>query len=220
MRELFDAIKSGDAERVRGLLDRSPALVNASDDAGTSAFTFAKYNRQEAIAQLLLDRGAELDIFAAAMTGDAARTASLVAQDASLTQAFSRDGWTALHLAAFFGNTDCARRLIDAGADVHKRSANSLSNTPLHAAAAGRRAEVARLLIERGAAVNSRQQGGWTPLHAAAQNGDAELAQVLIGAGADVNIRADNGQSALDLALSHGRQQVVDVLEHFGAASA
>jgi hypothetical protein len=34
-RELFDAIKSGDAESARGLLDRSPALVNASDEAGT-----------------------------------------------------------------------------------------------------------------------------------------------------------------------------------------
>ncbi|HZT39596.1 MAG TPA: ankyrin repeat domain-containing protein [Bryobacteraceae bacterium] len=220
MRELFDAIRSGEAQRVRDLLDRAPALVNASDEAGTSAFTFAKRHRQEAIAQLLLDRGAELDIFAAAIAGDAERTASLVAHNPALTQALSRDGWTALHLAAFFGSADCARRLIDAGADVHARSANPFKNTPLHAAAAGRRSEVARLLIERGAEVNSRQQGGWTALHAAAQNGDGELVRILIGAGADVNARADNGQRALDLALSHGRQQVVDLLEHFGAASA
>jgi ankyrin repeat protein len=220
VKALFDAIKAGDAESVRALLDGSPALVNAADDSGMRAFVFAKYNRQDAIARLLLDRGAELDVFAAAMTGDAGRLLSLLKQDPSLAVTLSHDGWTALHLAAFFGHVDCARALLDGGANVHKRSTNAMQNAPLHAAAAGRHLEIARLLIEHDADVNARQHGGWTALHAAAQSGNAELAQVLIGAGADTNLRADNGQCAMDLALTHGHQQVVEILEHFGAASA
>ena len=220
MKALFDAIKSGDAEGVRVLLDGSPALANAADESGTRAFVFAKYNRQNAIAQLLLDRGAELDVFAAAMSGDAARVSSLLGQDPSLAVTLSHDGWTALHLAAFFGHLDCARALLDGGANVLKRSTNAMQNTPLHAAAAGRHVEIVHRLIERGADVNARQHGGWTALHAAAQSGNADLARVLIGAGADTNLRADNGQCAMDLALTQGHQQVVEVLEHFGAASA
>jgi uncharacterized protein len=220
MKALFDAIKAGNEEGVRALLDGAPALVNATDGSGTRAFVFAKYNRQDAIARLLLDRGAELDVFAAAMAGDASRVSSLITQDPSLAVTLSHDGWTALHLAAFFGHVDCARALLDGGANVLKRSTNPMQNTALHAAAAGRHVEIVRALIEHGADVNARQQGGWTALHAAAQNGNAELAHVLIGAGADTNLRADNGQCAMDLALTQGHQQVVEVLEHFGAASA
>jgi len=220
MKALFDAIKAGNEEGVRALLDGAPALVNAADESGTRAFVFAKYNRQDAIARLLLGRGAELDVFAAAMAGDASRVSSLIRQDPSLAVTLSHDGWTALHLAAFFGHVDCARALLDGGANVLKRSTNPMQNTPLHAAAAGRHVEIVRALIERGADVNARQQGGWTALHAAAQSGNAELARVLIGAGADTNLRADNGQCAMDLALTHGHQQVVELLEHFGAASA
>lgn len=220
MKELFDAIKAGDADGVRVLLDGSPALVNAADESGMRAFVFAKYNRQDAIARLLLDRGADLDVFAAAMAGNAGHVLSLIGGDPSLAVALSNDGWTALHLAAFFGHTNCAGALLDGGANVNKRSTSPMQNTPLHAAVAGRHVEIARLLIERGADVNARQHGGWTALHAAAQSGNAELARVLIGAGADTNLRADNGQCAMDLALTHGHQQVVEILEHFGAASA
>ena len=65
--------------------------------------------------------------------------------------AFAYDGWTPLHLAAFFGHLDAARALIDAGADIDAFSRNGLTNTPLHAATAGRHGDVALLLVEHGA---------------------------------------------------------------------
>jgi ankyrin repeat protein len=220
MNELFDAIKSGDIDRVRALLDASPALANAADASGVSAIVFAKYNRRDDIARLLADRGANIDVFAAAITGNAARLADLLAGDPSLAHSFSADGWTPLHLAAFFGNDECARTLLDAGAKVNERSTNAMRNMPLHAAAAGRRTEIVRLLIERGAYVNARQRGGWAALHAAAQNGDVEMARLLIAAGAEAPVRADNQQTPLDLALGGGHQEMVELLEHYGAAGA
>jgi ankyrin repeat protein len=158
-----------------------------------------------------------LAIFAAAIHGDTEQLTELLNANRSLVGLLSTDGWTPLHLAAFFGKTDAARLLLNKGAIVNARSTNPMQNMPLHAAAAGRHVEVAQLLIEHGAPVNALQHGGWSPLHAAAQNGDIELAKALVAAGADVNVRAENNQMPLDLALTKGQQAMVDYLESNGA---
>jgi uncharacterized protein len=159
-----------------------------------------------------------LAIFAAAIQGDVATLEKLASANRSLIQAQSSDGWTSLHLAAFFGKVDAARFLLNKGAEVNARSKNAMENTPLHAAAAGRHAEIIKLLIEHGASVNARQHGGWTPMHAAAQSGDLEIAKTLVAGGADIAARADNHQTPLDLALMKAQQAMVDYLEANGAS--
>jgi ankyrin repeat protein len=215
MKEFFDAIRAGDEQRVRTLAESDPSLLAARDSQGLGPFIVARYSRQNAIAEYLLARGVELDIFAACIAGRRERVAELLAQDRALIGAYSHDGWTPLHLAAFFGFLDIAGDLLAAGADVQARSLNSMRNTPLHAAVAGASTGVARALLEHGADVNAAQEGGWTPLHGAAQSGNAELVQLLIDAGAGVSARADNGQTAIDLALTKGHQAVVDILEKY-----
>lgn len=158
-----------------------------------------------------------LAIFAASILGDTARLEELLSGNRSLVSAMSSDGWTPLHLAAFFGKTDAVRLLLNKGAGVMSRSTNAMENTPLHAAAAGRHADVIRLLIERGASPNARQSGGWAAMHAAAQNNDMVSAQALLDGGADVSQRADNNQQPLDLALTKGHQAMVEFLETHGA---
>ena len=166
----------------------------------------------------LVDADPSLEIFAAAIMGTVERLEEMLAGNRSLISAVSTDGWTPLHLAAFFGKTDAARLLLNKGASVNARSTNYMHNTPLHAAAAGRSAGVAQLLLEHGANVNARQESGWTPLHSAAQNGDLDTAKVLVSAGADVSARADNTQRPLDLALTRAQQGMVDFLESNGAS--
>lgn len=165
----------------------------------------------------LVEADPSLAIFAAAILGDVAQLELQLAANRSLVSILSTDGWTPLHLAAFFGKDDAARLLLNNGAPVNARSTNPMQNTPLHAAAAGKHTAAAKLLIDHGASVNARQHGGWTPLHAAAQNGDIELAKALVASGADVQSRADNNQTALDLALTKGQQSMVDYLESNGA---
>jgi ankyrin repeat protein len=165
----------------------------------------------------LVEADPSLAIFAAAIQGDTAALEALIAGNRSLVSVHSTDGWTPLHLAAFFGKVDAARLLLNKGAVVNARSMNAMQNMPLHAAAAGKHAEVIQLLLEHGASANARQHGGWTPLHAAAQNGDLETARTLVAGGADVLTRADNNQTALDLALTKGQQAMVDYLEANGA---
>ena len=217
MTQLFDAIKSGDLTGVTSLLDRNPTLANAANEQGMPAHTFAVYNRKNEIAKLLEDRGARIDIFAAAMTGRLDLMNEMLTGNKSLAKLMSHDGWTPLHLAAFFGHPEAAQALLGAGADIAIRSNNTMNNMPLHAAMAGRNGEVIRLLVEQGAPVNAQQHGGWTPLHAAAQNGDAEMVGYLLEHGAAVGQRADNNQAPLDLALTHGHQHIVDLLEKHGA---
>lgn len=158
-----------------------------------------------------------LAIFAAAIQGDLEQLTDLLNANRSQVGLLSTDGWTPLHLSAFFGKTEAVRLLLNKGAIVNAKSTNQMQNMPLHAAAAGRHTEAAKLLIEHGAPVNARQHGGWSPLHSAAQNGDIDLAKILIAAGAEVNVRADNNQMPLDLALSKGHQAMVDLLESNGA---
>lgn len=159
-----------------------------------------------------------LAVFAASILGDTGRLEELLAANRSLTAAVSDDGWTPLHLAAFFGKADAVRLLLNKGAPVTARSANAMENMPLHAAAAGRHAGVIRILLDHGAPANAQQSGGWVALHAAAQNGDLESAQALVAGGADVSVRADNQQRPLDLAMLKAQHAMVEFLEAHGAS--
>lgn len=208
--ELIEAIASGDAERVRALVAADPALAAARDADGVSAVLNARYRFRGDLVDLLLAAEPELDVFDAAALGRGDRVADLLDADPSLVRARSGDGYTALHLAAFFGNAETATLLIGRGAEIDVPAANPMRVTPLHSAAAGRRLEVARLLVEAGADVDARQAGGWTPLHSAAQNGDAALVEMLLERGADPTAENDEGRSPLDLAKS---AEVVALLE-------
>jgi len=214
-REFFDAIRAGDRGKVEELLGANPGLLGAKDERGLGAYTAAKYSGRNEIAALLLERGVELDVFAACLAGARERVAELIGQQPDLIKSYSHDGWTPLHLACFFGHPALAEILIAQGSDVNARSRNPMRNAPLHAAVAGRNREAVRMLLEHGADVNARQEGGWTALHSASQNGDVEMVRLLITAGADVQMRAANQQNAMDLALTKGHPAVVEVLEAY-----
>lgn len=213
--QLFEAIRAGDRGKVDALLSADASLLAAKDENGLGAYAAARYSGRNDIAALLLEKGVELDVFAACMAGAKDRVLELIDANPELINAYSHDGWTPLHLACFFGQPGVAAVLIARGAHVGARSRNAMKNTPLHAAAAGRNKNAVRALLEHGADVNARQEGGWTALHAASQNGDVEMVRLLIGAGADVTVRADNQQNAMDLALTKAHQAVVDLLDEY-----
>jgi ankyrin repeat protein len=167
--------------------------------------------------QSLVEADPTLAIFAASILGETERLEQLLGESRALATAVSSDGWTPLHLSAFFGKAGAVRMLLNKGAPVTARSTNDLHNTPLHAAAAGGHSEVVQILLDRGANANARQHGGWAPIHSAAQNGDLESARALAAAGADLSVRADNNQRPVDLALTKARQSMVEFLEANGA---
>jgi ankyrin repeat protein len=173
----------------------------------------AVYRGDEARVDALLAAGPELDVFEAAALGRTERVAELLDGDPGRVSGWTKDGFTPLHLAAFFRHPLTARLLVDRGAlvDVVARN-DQLRVTPLQSAAAAREEETAALLLERGADPNARQLGGFTALHAAAQNGDGPLAELLLAHGADRGLAADDGRTAADFAREGGHGELAQRL--------
>src|SRR5215471_14066977 len=183
----IDAIKAGEFERVKAMVSADPTLIDACGRTGESAILTAVYHRQKEIVNLLVARGATLSLFEAAAAGELERVERLVASDPSTVNTYSADGWTPLHLAAFFGHTKIAELLLAHDADVTARSRNANGNTPLHAALAGNHKMVAGLLIGGGADVDAFDAAGWRPIHLAAANNNLDAMKALIAQGADLS---------------------------------
>ncbi len=126
------------------------------------------------------------------------------------------DGATALHWAAYYGDTETASALIRAGAQV--KAPNHYGVTPLILAARTGNAPVLRLLLEAGANPNDTVRRDETALMLAARAGSVDAVKALIQAGADVNAKESwNGQTALMWAAAEGHGAVVETLIEFGA---
>lgn len=181
--ELWLAICEGDQAGVETIVEERPDLAGGQTEEGLPLTLAAVYRGHPGIADLLLRHGAELDPFTAAALGRTDQLEVLIDRGQADLGARSSDGWTALHLAAYFGHHETAAMLLDRGADLAARSTNDLANTPLHAAVAGGRGPVAELLVERGADVNA-VASGLRPLDIAAGREDQEMVAYLSRHGA------------------------------------
>ena len=151
-----------------------------------------------------------MDLFRAAMAGDAPRLRELLAQ---LPDVDARDnlGNTALMLAVSAGQTDAVEALLAAGADLEKR--DSVGRTAIVAAAGCGHVQVVRLLLARGAKLDARDCLKGTVLHAAVRGDRQEVVRVLLEAGADPNA----SQPALFEAVVLGRDEITRLLLEGGA---
>jgi ankyrin repeat protein len=210
---VIKAVQGGDLEKLRALLAQAPSLATARDENGVSAIMHALYHRRKDALALLLAARPTLDIFEAVGTGNRERVAELLRGEPGLAKAWSADGFTALHFAAFFGQEAIAVQLLQHGADAAAQAKNPMKVMPLHSAAAAHNVAIVRALLEHGAPANARQEQGWTAIHEAAQNGDRAMVELLLKHGADGSLANDAGTTAFDLASKHGHAEVVRLLE-------
>ena len=169
---IFDRIDADDAAGVRVLLASDPAAAEARDEAGLSPLVRAAYR----------GRGDVFDAVRAAstLTDPWDRVVAGEQDGLPAPDAWSPDGFTALHLAAFAHNAGAVRALLAAGADQNAISRASFAQvTPLGTAVFAGSVEIARILVERGADPTIAGPGGGTPLDTAQANGDAELVALL-----------------------------------------
>jgi hypothetical protein len=164
--QFFIAVRIGDLARIRGLLDETPALIEAHErwDEATArqyglpivswftALHRAAYNDDRALAALLLARGADPD----------ART---------------RQGQTPLHVATLVDHPAMVAQLLASGADPNCTTEQGL--TPLHFAVIRERQAIAELLLDAGANPGLADSHGRTPLDWAQLKGFAELTALL-----------------------------------------
>lgn len=137
MEEFFNHIRKGESDKLDILLDRNPDWLNARDSRGSTPLILAAYYNQEAVVDLLLARGADVN-----------------EKDAA--------GNTALMGVCFKGYEEIAEKLIDAGADMD--SHNSMGAGCLIFAVTFNRLGIVRLLLEKGADASQRDARGNTAL--------------------------------------------------------
>lgn len=210
---MLKAIQNGEIEILQKALDARPELADGRDEGGVSLPLQAAYHRKWEIADLFLSYKETLDIFEAAAFNQSERINRLVENEPQLTSAWSPDGFTALHLAAFFGRLDAVEILVTKGAEVSVPSRNPMAVTPLGSAAAGRYHEIVEALLAHGAEVDAQQSGGYTALHAAAHGGNQELVKTLLSHGADPSLRTDDGRTAADMAREESFHDLAQLLE-------
>ncbi|KAI4828489.1 hypothetical protein KUCAC02_022574 [Chaenocephalus aceratus] len=122
----------------------------------------------------------------------------------------SRNGFTALHLAAYKDNAELLTALLHGGSDVQQVGYGAL--TALHIATMAGHHEAADILLQHGANVNVQDAVFFSPLHIASYNNYEQLAKLLLKFGADVNASGEVGDRPLHLAAARGFLCIIKLL--------
>ncbi len=190
--QLFAAARHGFVYKMDALLQRDPRLVHARNEDGLSIPLYAAHAAHHSgnmgVVELLLARGASVDLHLAAALGMAQRMDCFVSERSDLAAAAGSWGRTPLHWAASGGHTRLVARLLELGADPNAR--DRFGCTPLHLAAELARADALSLLLDAGADLHACLRNGKSVMHLAAQRRDRAALQVLARRGARLDIFA------------------------------
>ncbi len=156
---LMIVVRSDNIDTARLLIERD-ADVNATEKyQGQNALILAAAQSQPEMVKLLLDNGADPNSRAPANERDRQVTAE------RRYQWRPAGGLTALAYAAREGCMDCARHLVEAGANIDLGDIENV--TPLNLAIMNLRFDTAKYLIEAGANVDKWSLRGENPVYSA-----------------------------------------------------
>jgi ankyrin repeat protein len=185
---LMAVARTGKVDAAQVLIDAG-ANVNATEDwGGQSALMWAAARSNADMVRFLAANGADLD----------ARGVVRQWERKVITEPRPKDmnkgGFTALLYAAREGCTDCARALIEAGADPDRHDPERV--TPLNMALLNLHYDFAAYMIEAGADVDKWDLFGRAPIYMAADTNTLPV----MGNGAMVVIPSMDEHTALDVA--------------------
>ena len=201
--------------------------VNAANQAGNSALISAARKGQEAVVQMLLDRG-DVDpnggdtdrwtplTWAALMGYEGIIKLLLAQEDVNPNQSDIKHGRTPISWAAMMGHEGAVKIFLEREDVNPDQPDTKYGRTPLSWAAGEGHEGVVKLLLER-EDVNPNSQDtkcGRTPLSAAAGKGHKEVVKLLLER-ADLNPDQPDtryGQTPLSWAAEHGHEGVVKML--------
>jgi len=221
--EIHQAVKEGKFEVVKKMVEKEPGLANAADSDGLSPLHLAAEHGQQRIAELLLEKGADVNaksgfkktpLHYAAASGHEGMVRLLMAKGAELNEPDSFM-LSPIFQAAYGGHRNIVGMLLSAGIELGSTEKNGV--TLLHAAALSGNPELVESLLDRGIDLNVRNIYGKTPLHFAASRGHKAVVQLLIGKGSNLNPESLDGRTPLHTAIDCGQQEIVALLRARGA---
>lgn len=217
--EVFELLRKGDAEAVKAMVEKSPALVEARDGRGLTLLHYAAYGRSADLVGFLVDKGAKPDVadpvgdtplHVAAMSDQTEVAAALLKRGASVEARNDYQRTPLLLCARERGGAATARVLIDAGADVN--AVDKFGSTPLELAAWRGKVELIDLLLEKGAKVPESGENWLAGLSEAASKGLTRLFRRLIAGGQDLRALGPSGEMLLHSAAAGGSAEIVGLL--------
>ncbi|KAF3330517.1 E3 ubiquitin-protein ligase XB3-like protein [Carex littledalei] len=223
--EFFRALQSGDLDAVREALSLDRDLVHRCTPYGrVSPLHIAAANGHLELLSMLLNHSVNPDILnrnkqtplmLSAMHGKIECVNKLLEAGANILMFDSLNGRTCLHLAAYYGHTDCLKAILLAAQSspvaqswgfarfVNLKDDNGA--TSLHLASRQGRANSVHILLDNGAIVSSPTVTygfpGSTPLHLAARGGWVDCVRELLAWGADRLQRDSAGRIPYAIAL-------------------
>lgn len=158
--DLFQAVQSGDAAKVKEIIAAHPQLANTETQDGLTPLGYAAHFGNAEVVRVFLELGADVN----------------AVSHSSISFIPSN---TALHaVIAGERSLEVIKLLLAKGADTTILDSNG--HTSLHSAAFhDDNLEIIRLLMEHGADVNASADGGDTPLSLAVQQGHENVASLL-----------------------------------------
>ncbi len=180
----FRAVRNDDVQACRALLARGFEVNTLSAERFDTGLIIAVRERSAKVFRLLIDTpGIDVD-------------------------ARSRNGDTALMVAAFLPDAVAVQALLERGAEV-----NHPGWTPLHYAASSGSVLVIRVLLDHHAYIDAESPNKTTPLMMAARAGRREAVQYLLDEGADLSLKNEVGLNAVDFARAQGHSDIAAALD-------
>jgi ankyrin repeat protein len=207
------AAANGDVGMLK-ILIAANADLQAKDRWGLSPLGYALIKNYPDMQALLLQHGAQENIFDAVYADDLKTATVLLAQDKSLAASTAAEKISAVEIAAAAGHTNILKLLLKNGAPFNSAVQPSKPHpthlppfltagwNPVSLAAFYNQSDALALLIHAGAKVDQVDQWGFAPLHWAAIRGSTEAAALLLKHKADPNQATAQIPSQVDMPIS------------------
>ena len=180
---LHIAAADGDISMIVELLKRGANVNTVSGPRKWTPLHYAVENGHEETCEFLMNRGADIE-------------------------AFSKNGFTPLDLAAAKGNMGICKLFVR----EHPKVVTNGWSTPLHCAATKGHEDICKFFLTEEVNVNSIGKSRMTPLHCAASAGQEIICKILISCGADKQAENNKGKIPLNLALKNGHTYLKDLI--------
>ena len=242
---LLWAMRSNKVKVAEYMLGKDPTLSNAKNGDGWTVLLLMAYEGKPEFVQLLIDKGAKVDIEAlrdvvSIKNVNLEVVRCLLNKNSGIINTKSKDGSTPLSVASYTGNLALVQLLVGA-----PYNADVTFEALLRAVKSNKVELVEYLLEQKSSIINDKDEYGGTALSWAASAGNLDIVQLLVNPpyNADVTLdallwavkrdyvsvveylldekpdlidaKAENGKTALEVANWYGRAAIIECLRKY-----